>query len=322
MERALDQALEPLERQRQVSSALRSRDRVHLVEDDGLDPAQRLARLRGQEQKERLRSRDEDVGRRAQHPASLVGRRVSRPHGDRELRVEPREGAAEIPLDVVVERLQRRHVEEAEPLAGRHRQSIDAEEERRERLSRAGRRLDEHVPAPRNGGPPELLRRRRRLERPLEPGPRTLREDVEGSHSPRVSVPVYHPKRARGALLHRFGRGQPTDRVRAARAPDRVRDRPAGHRPAGVLGTAQAEGADRHAGRARDRDDGSCDARGGVPPDARDPPLPSRDGGAGAGALSGRRRRVRRQRRADLDRGSGRGRPPRSESARSPATGR
>ena len=61
LERALDETLEPLERQRQMSSALRSRDRVHLVEDDRLDAAQRLARLRGQEQKERLRRGDEDV---------------------------------------------------------------------------------------------------------------------------------------------------------------------------------------------------------------------------------------------------------------------
>ena len=131
-----------------------------------LDPAQRLARLRGEEQEERLGGRDEDVRRRPQHPPSLVGRRVAGAHGDRELRAEPRERAAEVPLDVVVERLQRRDVEEPEPLARRLVQSVDAEEERRERLPRAGRRLDEHVPAPRDRRPPELLRRRRRSRTP------------------------------------------------------------------------------------------------------------------------------------------------------------
>ncbi len=72
LERALDQSLEPLEREREVSAALRSGDCVHLVEDDRLDPAQRLPRLRGQEQEERLGSRDQDVRRRPQHPPSLA----------------------------------------------------------------------------------------------------------------------------------------------------------------------------------------------------------------------------------------------------------
>ena len=45
-----------------MRAALRAGDRVHLVEDHGLDPAERLARLRGEEQEQGLGRRDEDVG--------------------------------------------------------------------------------------------------------------------------------------------------------------------------------------------------------------------------------------------------------------------
>ena len=116
-------ALEPLEGQREVRAALRPRDRVHLVEDHGLDPAQRLARLRGEQQEERLGSRDEDVGRRLQHPPALVGGRVAGAHADRELRLEPGERAPQVALDVVVERLERRDVEQPEPFARASRSS-------------------------------------------------------------------------------------------------------------------------------------------------------------------------------------------------------
>ena len=91
----VDEALEPLERERQVRAALRSRDGVHLVEDHRLDAAQRLARLRGEQQEERLGGRDEDVGRRSQHPAALLGRRVAGAHGDaRASSRAPRAGCA------------------------------------------------------------------------------------------------------------------------------------------------------------------------------------------------------------------------------------
>ncbi len=107
LERSLDDLLEPLERDREVRSALRAGDGVHLVEDERLDAPQDLAPLRGEEQEQRLGSRDENVGRSSQHPLPVALRRVAGAHTDRELRAEPGEGAAEVPLDVVVERLQR-----------------------------------------------------------------------------------------------------------------------------------------------------------------------------------------------------------------------
>ena len=182
LEGALDEALEPLQRQREVRSALRPCDRVHLVEDHRLDPAQRLARLRGEEQEERLGRRDEDVRRRLLHPTPLVCRRVAGADPDRELGAEPRERAPQVALDVVVQRLQRRDVQEPEPLAGRRVQPVDPDQERGERLPRAGRRLDEDVPARRDRRPAELLRRGRVRERPLEPLPRCGREGVERGH--------------------------------------------------------------------------------------------------------------------------------------------
>ena len=113
----LDEPLEALQGERKVRPTLRPRDRVHLVQDHRLDAAQSLARLRGEEQEEGLGRGDQDVRRRLQHPPPLVGGRVPGADADRELGAEPCERAPQVPLDVVVEGLQRGDVEEPEPLA-------------------------------------------------------------------------------------------------------------------------------------------------------------------------------------------------------------
>ena len=138
-------ALEALEREREMGAALRAGDGVHLVDDHRLDAAQHLAALRGEEQEERLRRRDQDVGRRAQHLAALPLVGVARADADRQRRAEPGERAAQVALDVVVERLQRRDVEQPQPLARARVEPVDPGQERGERLARAGRRLHEHV---------------------------------------------------------------------------------------------------------------------------------------------------------------------------------
>ena len=74
--------LEPLERERQVRAALGRHQRVDLVDDDRLDRAQRLARVRGQQQVERLRRGDQDVGRLALKARALGLRRVAGADGD------------------------------------------------------------------------------------------------------------------------------------------------------------------------------------------------------------------------------------------------
>ena len=113
LDRVADQAVQTLDRQRQVCAALRPCDRVHLVEDQRADGAEHLAALRGEQQEQRLGRGDQDVGRLAQHRRPLLLRRVAGADGDGQLRLEARERAAQVPLDVVVQGLQRRDVEEA-----------------------------------------------------------------------------------------------------------------------------------------------------------------------------------------------------------------
>src|SRR5581483_8973720 len=179
---AAGKPFEPLEREGEMRAALRAGDRVYLVHDHRLDRAQQLARLRREQEEERFRRRDEDVRRVAQHRLALLLRRVAGAHGDLQLRLEPRERAAQVALDVVVQRLQRRHVENAQARTGRRRQLVDREQERGERLARPRRRLDQRVLARRDRGPALRLRRRGRRELAFEPGPRLRAEDPESVH--------------------------------------------------------------------------------------------------------------------------------------------
>ena len=170
-----------------MGAALRAGDRVDLVDDHRLDPAEHLAALRGEQQEERLGGRDQDVRRRAQHQAALALVGVARAHADRQRRAEPGERPAEVALDVVVEGLQRRDVEESQAFAGLRVEAVDPREEGREGLPRAGRRLDENVRTGRDHRPGGLLRGSRAGERPLEPGSRGSRKGGERIHLPRVS---------------------------------------------------------------------------------------------------------------------------------------
>jgi hypothetical protein len=170
----LEQSVEPLERDRQVGAALRPGDRMHLVDDHGLDRPQRLARLRGQHQEERLRRRDQDVGRLLQELAALLLRGVAGADADAQLRLQARKRPPQVALDVVVQRLQRRDVQEAEAGAGSRVEPIDPVEERGQRLAGAGGSLDQDVPAGGDRGPTNGLRGRRPGEGTLEPGPRLV----------------------------------------------------------------------------------------------------------------------------------------------------
>ena len=172
LDRLAGQTVEALDRQREVRPALGARNGMHLVEDQRPDRLQHLAALRGQKQVERLRRRDQDVGRLAKHRRALFLGRVPGAHRDRQLGLKPGERPAQVPLDVVVQRLQRRDVEEAQPLAGRGVQLVDPVEESGERLARSGRRLDQRVLTRGDRRPASFLGGRRRRERPLEPLPR------------------------------------------------------------------------------------------------------------------------------------------------------
>ena len=118
--------VQALQRQRQVRAALGRRHRVDLIHDHPLDAAQNLPRARGQHQVQRLRRRDQDVGRRCAASAALALGRVAgadrHAHARDALRPDPPQRRAQVALDVVGERLQRRDVHQprarARPPAG------------------------------------------------------------------------------------------------------------------------------------------------------------------------------------------------------------
>ena len=119
----------------------------------------KVSRARGQHQEQRLGRRDQQVGRPAQHRRPLLLRRVSRAHRDVHVRLEAGERPAQVALDVVVERLQRGDVDEPRALAGLLEQPVEPVEERRKRLARTCRRLDQRVRAGGDLRPAERLRR-------------------------------------------------------------------------------------------------------------------------------------------------------------------
>ena len=194
-----------------MRAALGAGDRVDLVDDDVLDVAEDLARGAGEHQVERLGRRDQDVGRVAGDLAPILGGRVARPAGDRDVRRlvahprgrqgDPRERRPEVALDVVGQGLERRDVQDADRaggLAGRRgprvgRQPVQAPQERGEGLATPRRGVDQRVPAAGDGGPAAGLRVGRRLEAGPEPvtdGGREERErigdDGRRSHGRRV----------------------------------------------------------------------------------------------------------------------------------------
>ncbi len=139
------EVLEALEGEGQMRPALRPGDRVDLVEDDRLDLAERLAGGAREQQVEALRRGDEDVRRPLRELPAVLPGRVAGAARDRDARLrlpeavrgqrDPVEGGAQVALDVVRQRLERRDVEDADGPGVRPR--------------RLGRRLtDEAVEAP------------------------------------------------------------------------------------------------------------------------------------------------------------------------------
>jgi hypothetical protein len=183
LRRPLADRLEPFQRQRQVGAALARHQRVDLVDDDRVDRAQRFARIRRQQQVERFRRRDQDVGRFPLEPRPLGLRRVTGADGDcrRHERIAAQRGdlrdagqrRAQVALDVDRERLEGRHVEHAAagPFRWRRRehQPVEAPEKRGERLAASGRRQNQRRVAVGDCRPTERLRPRRRREGRGEP---------------------------------------------------------------------------------------------------------------------------------------------------------
>ena len=186
LRRLLEQQIQPFERHGQVRAAFGRRNRVHLIHDHRLQPAQGVARRRGEHQVQRLRCGDQDVGRPPLQQAPVRGRSVSRTHTDGDfcwLQPEPFRGlghaherCAEVPFHVHREGLERRDVEHAgapQRVVRRWgcRQPIDRPEECGQGLARTGGRDDEGVGTPGNGLPGAGLGIRRRAECTGKPFP-------------------------------------------------------------------------------------------------------------------------------------------------------
>ena len=77
LRRTFAQRGEAFDRHGEVRAALGRDERVNLVDDDGVDGAQRVACVRGQEQVQRFRRRDQDVGRGALKPRALGRWRIA-----------------------------------------------------------------------------------------------------------------------------------------------------------------------------------------------------------------------------------------------------
>ena len=131
-------------------------------------------RAAGQHQVQRLWRRDQDVGRARAASLALALRRVAGADGDFEVGADAAQRCAQVAVDVVGERLERRDVDEARaPLAGRRRrlvgELVDRVQERGQRLARAGRRRDQDMLAGGDRRPGLILGRCRRREGRGEP---------------------------------------------------------------------------------------------------------------------------------------------------------
>ena len=125
LRRPLAQGVEPLQAERQVGAPLGGGEGVDLVDDDGLDTAQRLPRVRREHEVEALGRGDQQVGRVAHERLALPRGGVAGAQADRGLGVgqpeafggQPDAGQrrAEVLLDVEGQGPQRRQVEEAGP---------------------------------------------------------------------------------------------------------------------------------------------------------------------------------------------------------------
>jgi len=162
--------IQALERQREVRAATRLEHGVDFVDDYRAGSLQDVARTGGgQQEVERFRGGDEDVGWRAQHRGALGLRRVAASHRRGDLRRRIAHGLCEradlaarlgeVLVDVGRERLQRRHVDHPDFVrqdAGFRtlaEQFVDRGQERGERLPGPGGCRDQGVGAAPDGAP-------------------------------------------------------------------------------------------------------------------------------------------------------------------------
>ncbi len=159
-QRPFAERLQPLQRQRQVAAALVAGDGVDLVDDHAAHIAQHLPPGLGAEQHvERFRRGDQDMRHPLAHRVALGLRCVAGAHSGANVhrrQAEPLQLGAdagqrllEVDMDIVGQRLERRHVEHLgavdQPALGQAllHQRVDGGEKGGQRLARTGRRGDQ-----------------------------------------------------------------------------------------------------------------------------------------------------------------------------------
>ena len=119
---ALHQGIEPFQRERQVCAPLVAGHRMDFVDDHGLRAPQELTAPLGCEQDvERLRGGDQNVGRLAEHQLACPRRGIAGAHSEADLRKreplglgqphDPSQRFLQVLLDVISQRLERRDVD-------------------------------------------------------------------------------------------------------------------------------------------------------------------------------------------------------------------
>ena len=192
LDRPAGLGFQSLERQHQVCTAFGRGDRMDLVQDDRVDPAQRFPGRRGQHEVQGLRRRDQDVGRLTEQPAALARVGVAGAHTHRGQvgkgfaavlggPLDAGERRPEVLLDVDRQRSQGRDVQDPGTALGLRRgvrrEPVDRPQEGRKGLARAGRRQDQGVVTCGDRRPGAPLGVGGRVERSFEP---TLRGWGEG----------------------------------------------------------------------------------------------------------------------------------------------
>ena len=190
-------APQPRKAERQQMAALRRHQRMQLVEHDVAQSRKEASRIRRcQQQRQLLRRREQDIGRRQLLALPLVRGRIAGPrlHGDWQADLGDR--LAEIALDIYGKRLQRRDIERVDPAKGfagpafRPGGEIDqGRQETRQRLAGSGR-CDQQHRAPGLGTRQEVdlmgARRPAALREPVEERSGQARRGCFGFDGPQL----------------------------------------------------------------------------------------------------------------------------------------
>ena len=195
--RVRGQRFEPFEGHGEMGATLVARHGVDLVHDHGVRLRQcGTARFAAEQDVERLRGGDQDMGGLACHGLARGRRRVAGAHhaadgrGRRAQPVRPCGDAAQrrlqVALHVVGQRLERRDIDDAHRVIERPGlrladEFVDDGQKRGQRLAGPGRRGDQRVSARLNARPRPGLTRGRRGKRRREPAPHRGQKRLEAS---------------------------------------------------------------------------------------------------------------------------------------------